>query len=230
MLKEEYDQPHRGMDLKAPVHVSDSNYCIDIETQLRFVTEYMVEDLDSHSVPPEDLSEIRRASTLISGLYEPYSKKWFGTPVVSANFLKKVTHSFDFQKWPAYNGSCPKVTVRQTWCPEQLRVLPRTFQIHWRLEGVTYKEMNTAASSGQEGEDDQIPFAPDDMATGVQIQISLRSKAKYKLRKARLQAAIAKWKVKMLTQKFYEKYGNLDGADNQSPLSSEIDSDESEQS
>ena len=80
--------------------------------------------------------------------------------------------------------------------------------------------------SGQVRTDDEIPYAAI-AEEPIVLQTSLRARAKRKLRKARLKAAMAKWIVQELTRKYYEKYGTLEGADKESVLSSDADSEDS---
>ena len=78
--------------------------------------------------------------------------------------------------------------------------------------------------SGQHPPEDDIPYLME--APPLKIQHTLRTRARNKLRKARLQATIYRLKMNELQRKYYEKYGNLEGVDGESILSSDIESGE----
>ena len=216
------------MEFKPPKHISDTTYTVPIETDMTVLTEYEIIDPDpNHTYPPEDNPQLRNCVAEIANQYETYSKKWFSAFILCANFIQRSTHSWDFGSFPPYVGNCSNIIVRQTWRPEQIRILPRSFQIQWKLIGVQYIDPN-ARISGQDGPDDEdIPLATDGPGTHnpLILQTSLRARAKRKLRKARLKAAVAKFIAQELTRRYYEKYGTLEGADRESVLSSDADSD-----
>jgi hypothetical protein len=209
------------MEFEPPNQISNMAHSVKITTEETMTTIYLSSELESHTAPPEDSIELRMFIAKIANMYEIYSSRWFPRTVISVNFIEKATNNWDFGKFPSYTGNAPSVTVRQTWCPEQLLILPTTFQIQWKMVNVNYIEPKI---SGQHPPEDDIPYLME--VPPLQIQHTLRTRARNKLRKARLQAAIYRWKMNELQRKYYEKYGNLEGVDGESILSSDIESGE----
>lgn len=215
------------MEFQSPVRMSDTNYSIkiDIDSSEYFCTTYPSSDINTHTSPSEDNLELRIYLSKIANLYDSYSQKWFSTPVPPAIFFRRVSHSWIYEKHPPYRGKLPLIRVRQTWSPEQITILGRAIQIRWSLRDVFYEDPKVITSGTPDTVDEttelssEIPFSAE--LAPLYIEPSLRSRARRNIRKVRLEVATLALKVKTLTEKYYEKYGNLEGTDNESILSSD---------
>jgi hypothetical protein len=206
----EFDNPTKGPDnlIFVNVHVLND-----------FIYEYVISDSSiSTTTPSIDSYIFKNYVDSLAEKYEAYSTKWFSNPVKAFVFLNRVSHIWNFANHASYSGNDKNVTVRQTWCPEQIKILQNSYKIHWLLKSVEYIQQPLSGH-----DDTEIPFTTSNEI--IQIESTLRAREKKALRKYRIKAALVKWKLLELTAAYYEKYANNEAADRGSVLSSELNSD-----
>ena len=194
------------MEFDPPVKHKDNSYSVPIRS-----LEPYVFTVTSGTTPATDSMELKEASNVIANEYEPYSSKWFGAKTLPVVFLKRLSHSWDLGTHSPAQGP-----VRQSWCPDHIRLLPTTNRIHWKLESI---ESGQKPSGPIELDTNNIPLQP--VNEVVTIQSSPRSKAIRKVRMARLHAAVIQARAARLTKRFYERYGSLEPLEGEECLSSE---------
>jgi hypothetical protein len=210
------------MELDAPIRERDQSYTVPIRCLQPYMFTYTTESIEQngHSYPTTDCSNYKELCNVIAIEYEKYSLKWFGTKTMPIMFLGRLSHSWDVGKHvPAersYTGP-----VRQSWCPDHIKLLPNTNRIHWKLYSADYRlEENDVKPSGPDEHDtSRIPFEP--VREIITINSTPRSRAIRKVRMARLYAAISAERVARLTKRFYERYGSVDALEGDDVLSSE---------
>ena len=213
------------MDFAGPEKKSDGSYTIHISASNNLQLEYNSSESGQHTTPPYDSRDLKIYIGQISELYESYSTRWFSKQVFPTVFLSRVNHTWNTEGHSPYTGvfkDFKSITVFQEWSPEQILVTPRTFTIQWKLVNVFYKipESRTNPSSGPlEVSYEQIPLNSNNPT--VILKTTLRTRALKKVREARLLAAISKARSDNLVKRYYEKYGNLEGTDSGSVLSSD---------
>lgn len=215
------------MNLEEPLQQADRTYDIRISgadpVEIRFVSQ----EVGSHATPPPSSPLLYAIVNQLAELYEPYSREWFQTPTAPLTFSRRVSYSWNFGQHLPYIGSQKGgILVKQVWIVELLRVLPLSFQIQWRLETQEFEEPYTARPPGPNGlqEIDSVPLAPTNEV--VSLNLSLRARARRKVRHARLLAAMAKWRAAQLADRYYRKYGPLPEGDRESVLSTDSEDQE----
>ena len=205
------------MEFDSPINDNGSTH-INIHVATNFTCKYTITESKSHTSPPDDNPDLKAYVAGLASHFEEYSAKWLSRPVNAILFIKRISNNWNFGTNEPYMGSLKSLLTEQTWCPEQIQILPHNYQIVWRLVSAEYMPHPI---SGQD--DYTIPFIQTDEP--LQIDPSLRSRSKKMLRKLRVQLAIAKWKMAELTKAYYEKYGEAEDEDSGSALSSELNSD-----
>jgi hypothetical protein len=172
---------------------------------------------------PEETLDCKLYIASLAKHFETYSKKWLSAPIFSMHFLKNYSNEWNHgtQRGDRLSQEC---TVRQVWCPTEIQIKQGKYTIFWTI--LTNENMGIITSSGQDVFN-EIPYAQESEIPI--IQQSLRSLLKKRIRKARIKAAGAKWKLNELLRSYLVKYGTLDGVDKESELSSEIESDTAQQ-
>jgi hypothetical protein len=224
------------MELDAPVKLSDQSYTVKINTESNITVQYPSRESGTHTTPPETAEQLQVCIRALAAMFETYSKRWFHNQVQAFVFIKRLSHVWQFESHQPYSGPLPEngrgeIQVRQTWCPEQLHILPRNIQIHWKLLSASYEVekpsglLSTGLGSLEEFSVDTLPEAGGGGATGppgFDLRISgVREKALRKVRAARLRAAVAKWHANELVARYYERYGTTELLDGDSELSSD---------
>ena len=154
------------------------------------------------------------------------SSRYFSKGLSLQNFLSKANFVWNYDKFKEDINSAPAAAVvRLTWALEAVIFHQNgNYESIWQathlVTEITIRETpaKTPAEPVAVGED-AIPF---DMDANV-IQPSPRRNDKQKVREAKLRAALAHLRAERLALKYYEKYGILEGTDNESTLS--VDSD-----
>jgi hypothetical protein len=219
------------MELEAPLKLSDQSYTAKLTVEAPMEVSYISRESGIHTTPPETCEPLLDIVRTLATLYETYSKRWFYTQTLAVTFMKRVTHIWKFESHMPYTGAVhesqgPAVRVSQVWCPEQLNILPRTFQIHWKLVSVSYEierppgPPTTAVSDGPI-DPDQIPFREGHERTNTLAIEGRRARALRKVREARLKAAVCKQRATELLHRYYLRYGVAELMDGDSVLSSE---------
>jgi hypothetical protein len=205
------------MEFDAPIRERDQSYTIPIRCLEPYIFTYTTHSIDSngHPYPTTDCNEYKAVCNTIAHEYEQYSLKWFGTKIMPIMFVTRISHSWDVGKHvPApksYSGD-----VRQSWCPDHIKLLPTTNRIHWKLHSAEY---HAKPSGPVELDINNIPF--ESVKEIVTINSSPRSRAIRKVRMARLHSAISQERVARLTKRFYERYDSLNDLEGDDILSSE---------
>jgi hypothetical protein len=224
------------MEFESPVKGQDGHIIIKMQVANKLSVQYTTSD----KIPTPDKSlELYSYIGIIAEKFEEFSIKWFTAPVFSTHFLKSIEHQWLYElEHPKYSDTITKFTVRQSWSPKQIKLVRGKYIIHWSLASVEYIPVTgfdtniivdnfsnsspLVACSGPLDESIYIPYAEDlSVATIVK---SSRARVKERIRRARIRAAMAKWKLNDLLDSYYTKYGTIEGVDKESELSSEIDS------
>lgn len=225
------------MEFESPVKGKDNNIIIGLRVANNLSVQYTT--VDKFPIPDKRL-ELNVYLGVIAKGFEEYSLKWLTSTIHSPHFLKIIAHnwSYESQPLPMYSDSNTRFTARQIWCPTQIIIERTKYFLYWKLVFVEYIpihgfDTNVIAdtfsnstpllpSSGPVDESIDIPYASD--LTVATIVKSSRARTKERIRRARIRAAKSKWKLNMLLDSYYSKYGSIEGLDKESELSSEIDS------
>jgi len=212
------------MDLQAPVKQSDQSYAVPISVESNIRCSYSSRESGRHTTPPETNEEFQQFLNALASTYETYAKKWFNSPTNALQFLKRLTHKWDFGTHMPYMASIngPAFMIHQVWCPEQIHVYARTLILQWRLVEVVYGNEHTSGFINVPIDPDTIPLTGTDV---VNIQVGIRERALRKIREARLKAALADALAKKLLVRYYEKYQTTHLMQYDSVLSSEDEAD-----
>ncbi len=210
--------------------ISDQSYTVKLNTESNITVTFPSRETGTHVTPPESAEPLQEFLRTLAAMFESYSKRWFHNQVSAMAFIKRLSHIWQFESQQPYTGQLPEegrgaITVRQTWCPEQLHILPRTIQLHWKLVSASYEVEKPSgllsAGTLEEFSVDAVPEAGGAPA-GFDLRISgVREKALRKVREARLRAAVAKWHANELIVRYYERYGTTELLDGDSELSSD---------
>ncbi len=223
------------MELEPPIKISDQSYIIKVNVETNIIVIYPSRESGSHTTPPDTAEALQEFIRTLATTYELYSKRWFYNQVNAIAFLKRLSHVWQFESHQPYSGPLPEngsgsILVRQVWCPEQLHILPRSIQVHWKLVEASY---TVEKPSGLLGSVATLPLEEMSLDTisatgggqeGSSVNLHLsdnRQRALRKVREARLRAAVAKWHANELLTRYYERYGTTELLDGDSVLSSD---------
>ena len=204
------------MDFESPVKNGDKTF-VKLQFAEPLVAKYTITEAGTHTTP-DDTPEFKSYLNSLASAFQDYSTKWFPRPVQPIAFIRRVSNIWDTKPHEPYMGKLSSLIVEQTWRPEQIQVLPHSYELSWTLVSSIFMPHPV---SGQD--DYAIPYVQKD--TVLQIEPSPRSRTKHMLRKLRLQVAVAKWKMEVLTEAYYKRYGAQEEASSSSALSSELNSD-----
>jgi hypothetical protein len=204
------------MELLDPVQSSDRSTVVPILQGYDLEIPYDPSEYTA-TTSPSDKNPVLAAYVMkLASMYEQYALDHYSENIPFLTFLKKVSHRWTFREYPPPTLQGILKRVRQLWRPEQIVVHPLTFQIYWTLCGVEYDvtpQVNLSGASQdmklEYVEPNDLPF--EDGNEIVQMNTSLRSRARRKVRLARLHASMAKWRASQLTARYYERYGTLEG-------------------
>jgi hypothetical protein len=224
------------MEFESPLRGQDGHIIIKVQVANNLSVQYTTTD----KIPtPDKCLELQVYIGIVGENFEEYSKKWLTSTIFSTHFLKNIEHEWIYElEHPVYSDTLSKFTVRQAWCPKQINIGRGKYIIYWSLVYVQYIPITgfdtneivdnfsnstpLLPSSGPVDESIHIPYAED--LTVATIVKSSRARVKELIRRARIRAAKAKWKLNELLDSYYTKYGTIEGVDKESELSSEIDS------
>lgn len=184
----------------------------------------------------------------ISGMLSAFIENtahYFMTPLTWNGLLESLEHIW--VGWREHIDSNPPVDRRPpaqiTWRPIEMRVASDSQKLVWKIESkevpplrippgfgqpppvrtvtVVSPEQETLVSGLEMGmlePTDDIPYGDEeeDLTTSAALE---RAEHRKKVRQARLRAAMAKLRAETLTQKYFDRYGDLENEDD-SPLSS----------
>ena len=208
------------MDLLAPEKQSDQSYIvpISIESNIRF--SYSSRESGKHATPPETHEAFKTFLHTLASAYEIYSRDWFSNPIIELQFLKRLTHDWNFGKHLPNSQPDSAYIVHQIWCPEKLHVYPRSIKIHWNLVDLVYGDEHPPGFKNTVVDPDTFPLTE---AEAVTVNPSEMERALRKVREARLQAAVTAAYAKKLALRYYERYGTMEISQPDSILSSSED-------
>lgn len=199
---------------------SDIQYTVGISVADNLNLTYNIVNAKSHTTPPTDNVNLNLYISEIAKQFEIYSARWSSAPVYSMHFMKRVQNVWNTASHLPYSGEVETLSVQQIWRPEQIKVSPGLYQIVWELDLVQYIVPNDNGVSGQDAIDEILFSNSDDT---IVIEQSLRARARRLIRKFRIMIAHKKLKLSELTLEYYNKYGNDEGNDNESILSSDTE-------
>lgn len=157
--------------------------------------------------------------------------EWFASPIKPQLFLKKIKHNFETPNMNQTYGT----NVEFTWAPIQLKIIPTSFLIHWRI--IHFKDQTNIIPSDfiqdfddiEELEPKTIVIQQNEIIENVDIPfdnsekpihvVSSRALMKQKVRQAKLKAAIATMKAERMAEKYFRRYGIETQVDSDSELS-----------
>jgi hypothetical protein len=204
------------MEFETPVKNGDKTF-IKLQFTDPLIAKYTIKESGTHTTP-EDTPEFKSYLNSIAVAFQDYSAKWFPRPVQPIAFIKRLSNEWNTRPHEPYMGKLPSLIAEQTWRPEQIKVHSHSYELTWTLVSSNFMPHPV---SGQD--DYAIPYIQKD--TILKIEPSPRSRSKHMLRKLRLQVAIAKWKMDVLTDAYYKRYGAQEDISSSSALSSELNSD-----
>jgi hypothetical protein len=132
-------------------------------------------------------------------------------------FIQRVAHSYSAEE--DLSGIALKSI---SWIPAHVLFFPSRYEIHWVLYGVE-KDM-PPPPSGSEMVETEIVSSDRPDRTVKLFPASIQKRMRQKVRQARLKCALARLRVEQISEKYYAKYGNFDGFDDEdSELSSDFE-------
>jgi hypothetical protein len=195
------------MELQAPVKQADQSYIVPIDIESNLRCSYSSRESGRHTTPPDTNEEFQQFLHTLASTYESYAKKWFNTPINALQFLKRLTHKWNFEPHMPYLGSDKTFMIHQIWRPEQFQVYPRSISLQWKLVEVVYGNEHTSGFANVIIDPDTIPFTETEV---LNVKMSLRERALRKIREARLKAALTEARAKKLLLRYYEKYATTE--------------------
>lgn len=222
------------MELAAPVKISDQSYTIKIHIEAPIEVSYPSRESGTHTTPIDTLEALQPFLQQLASLYESYSKRYFHVAMPVMGFIRRLSHVWQFDSHQPYSGpvpdsSQPPILVKQVWLPEQLHILPRIIQLHWKLVHASYGVQQPSGFTQGNSLSDPVPTdsIPMNLVEGPAMNLALagtRARALRKVREARMRAAAAKWRADILIARYYERYGTTELMDGDSILSSDEES------
>ncbi len=219
------------MELEAPIKISEQSYTVKLHVENPIEVSYPSRESGTHTTPIDTLDALQPFLQQLGALYETYSKRYFHVAMPIMGFIRRLSHVWQFESHQPYSGpapdpSQPPILVKQLWLPEQLHVLPRIIQLHWKLVHASYSVQQPSGFANGEPVADPIltDSIPMNLVEGPAMNLALagtRARALRKVREARMRAAAAKWRADFLIARYYERYGTTELVDGDSILSSD---------
>ncbi len=219
------------MELDAPNKISDQSYTVQIHIENPIEVSYPSRESGAHTTPVDTMDVFQPFLQELAIRYEVYSKRYFHVAMPVMGFMRRLSHIWKFDSHQPYTGpvpspSQPAILVRQVWMPEQLHVLPRVLQLHWRLVHASYgiEQPSGFTQDGRLSDPISADVIPLNTIEGPPVNLALattRARALRKVREARMRAAAAKWRADTLVARYYERYGTIELVDDDSILSSD---------
>jgi hypothetical protein len=141
--------------------------------------------------------------TFVQGFLQKASS-FFSKPLNLGLFQDRLAHHYSLGE-----HELAGVAVKQlSWIPARILFFPTRYEIRWRLLGFEKVEVSPGTTI-QEAEIEAISAKPPPrrMRPAATVQHDIRQK----IRQARIRCAFAKLQLERMIEKYYAKYGSLDG-------------------
>jgi len=183
---------------------------------------FQFKDAQRFTEVSRDPSRLRLSEEILRDFVSEFlsqASQYFSKQLDSAVFFQRVAHVWNTSEFDL-DTPTPE-PVRTCWIPAQILFYTGRYEIHWNLLEMEVEKPKippgfTDGLPGLIEGGSTIPF--EDPAAAEKVK---RARERRRIREARLRVVLSKLRAERLAARYFKRYGNFDGVDSESELSSE---------